>query len=187
MGRRISECDREFPVLAWRSSLSDLTFSSNIIRESQPNLRFRRFCCIAGQHAPRSLRFPPIDRNGWRKLATLLVIPTRTGSVLTEVAIRRCTELVNWKSFAARRHYKVETLNLAGPGRARWRPRLEHLQAQPQTSIDNGGLRDRHRDRIGLAARRVRRHCAEAFAVLGRQREPGAARQWPGRDLEFDG
>ena len=45
----------------------------------------------------------------------------------------------------------------------------------------------RHRGRIGLAARRVRRNCAEAFAVLGRQREPGAARQWPGRDLELDG
>src|SRR5262249_59249916 len=48
------------------------------------------------------------------------------------------------ESFAARRHDKVETLHLAGLVRARRRARLQHLQAQPQPSADDGGSRDRH-------------------------------------------
>jgi hypothetical protein len=74
------------------------------------------------------------------------------------------------ESFAPRYHDKVETLNLAGPGRARWRARLEHLQAQSQVSVDDGRSGDWHRGRIGLSARRVRRHCAEDFTVFGKQR-----------------
>jgi len=66
------------------------------------------------------------------------------------------------------RHYdKVETLNLAGSRRARWRIRLEHLQAQPQVAVDDGRSRDWHRGRIGRSGRWVRRHGTEDFAVFG--------------------
>jgi hypothetical protein len=65
------------------------------------------------------------------------------------------------------RHYdKVEALNLAGSRRARWRIRLEHLQAQPQMSVDDGRSRDWHRGHIRQSARWIRRHCAEDFAVF---------------------
>jgi hypothetical protein len=69
------------------------------------------------------------------------------------------------------RHYhKVDTLNLAGSRRARWRIRLERLQAQPQVAVDDGRSRDWHGGGIGRAARWIRGHGADDFAVLGKQR-----------------
>jgi hypothetical protein len=89
-------------------------------------------------------------------------------------------------SFVPRHYDKVETLNLARSRRARWRIRLEHLQAQTQMAVDHGRSRNWDRGYIGRVTRRIRGHCAEDLAVFGQQREPGAMRQWPSRDLELD-
>jgi hypothetical protein len=73
-------------------------------------------------------------------------------------------------SFVPRHYDKVETLNLARTRRARWRIWLEHLQAQPQVSFDEGRSRDWHAGRIGWSARWIRCHCAEYVAILREQR-----------------
>src|SRR5262249_1457397 len=78
--------------------------------------------------------------------------------------------LADLASSAAR--HELEALNLARPRRARRRARLQHLQAQTQPAVDDGGSRNRHRGRIGGSARRVRRHRAKGFAVFGGEREP---------------
>src|SRR5262249_19981657 len=71
--------------------------------------------------------------------------------------------------------------------RARPHARLQHLQAQQQPSVDDGGARDRHGRRRGASLRRVRRHRAENFAAFGGEREPRARRQRPGRDRKLKG
>jgi hypothetical protein len=96
-------------------------------------------------------------------------------------------DLAHPGSFALRHHDELEVLDLTGPWCAWRRARLDYLQAQPHTSVDHRGPRNRHGGQVGAPARREGRHCTEHFAGFCEHRQAGAPRQRPGPDLDPDG